>query len=54
MAKDELETIRDLLILLLLKSNVSYEVISEVTGTKTKTLKNRFPIGKIIRNDKDD
>ncbi|MDE1765074.1 MAG: hypothetical protein KGI27_02245 [Thaumarchaeota archaeon] len=54
MEKEELESIKDLLILLLLRSNVSYEAISDVTGIKTKTLKNRFPMSKIVRGSKDD
>jgi DNA-binding CsgD family transcriptional regulator len=46
-----METLRDLLVLLLLKSGVSYESIADVTGLSAKTLRNRFPIGKIIRGE---
>jgi hypothetical protein len=53
MGKEELESIKELLILLLLRSNVKYEAISEVTGIKVKTLKNRFPMSKIIKGGKD-
>jgi DNA-binding NarL/FixJ family response regulator len=49
MEKEEFETVRDLLILLLLKSGVSYEAIAEVTGSNVKTIQNRFPIGSITR-----
>ena len=47
--KEEFETIRDLLVLLLLKSGVSYESIADVTGDNPKTLRNRFPITKLVR-----
>jgi len=49
MDKKEFETIRDLLTLLLIKSGVSYEAIGEVTGSSTKTIQNKFPIGKVAR-----
>lgn len=54
MVEEELESIKGLLILLLLKSNVRYEAISEVTGIKVKTLQNKFPMSKIIKDGKDD
>ena len=54
MEDEKLESIKELLILLLLRSNVSYEAISEATGIKVKTLKNRFPMSKIIKGGKDD
>lgn len=51
MDEKQLEGIQDLLVLLLLKSGVSYEAIAEVRGVNAKTLRNRFPIGKIVRKD---
>jgi len=51
MEKEELETLRDLLVLLLLKSGVSYEAIAEVIKTNPKTLKNKFPLGKLVRKE---
>jgi len=46
---DNIKELRDLLILLLLKSGISYEVIADVIRTNEKTLRNRFPLNKIIR-----
>lgn len=49
MDKAEFETIRDLLILLLVKSGVSYEAIAEATGSSSKTIQNKFPVSKVAR-----
>jgi hypothetical protein len=49
MEKQNNEIIRDLLILIALKSGVSYEAIAEVTHSSPKTVANRFPIKKVIR-----
>ena len=49
MEKKEFETLRDLMILLLLKSGVSYEVIASVTDSNVKTLQNKFPLKNITR-----
>lgn len=49
MEKQEFETLRDLLVLLLLKSGVSYEAIANVTGSNVKTIQNKFPISGIAR-----
>jgi hypothetical protein len=46
-----LESIRDLLVLLLLKSGASYEAVADVLGSNPKTLRNRFPIGRIVRRE---
>jgi hypothetical protein len=51
MEKDEFETLRNLLVLLLLKSGVSYEAIADSTGDSPKTLRNKFPLGKIVRRE---
>jgi hypothetical protein len=51
MEQAQFETLQDLLVLLLLKSGVSYEAIADVVGGTPKTLKNRFPIGKIVRKE---
>ncbi|MHB8566455.1 MAG: hypothetical protein ACYC7D_10005 [Nitrososphaerales archaeon] len=51
MEKDQFETLRDLTILLLLKNGVSYDSIANVTGISSKTLRNRFPIGKVMRRE---
>jgi DNA-binding NarL/FixJ family response regulator len=51
MEKEQFETVRDLLVLLLLKSGISHEAIAEVIGTNPKTLKNRFPMGKLVRRE---
>lgn len=40
---------RDLLILSLIKSGVSYEAIAAVTDMNTKTLQNKFPLKTIAR-----
>ncbi len=45
----ELETLRELLIVSLLRQDVSYEAISKATGINTKTLKNRYPLKMIKR-----
>jgi DNA-binding NarL/FixJ family response regulator len=47
--KQEFETLRDLIILLLVKSGVSYEAIAEVTDSSAKTIQNRFPLAKVVR-----
>jgi hypothetical protein len=47
--KKEFETIRDLLILLNLKSGVSYESLAEVTELNTKYLQNKFPMSRVSR-----
>jgi len=39
----ELESIKNLLIISLLKSGVKAEAIENATGIKAKTIKNRFP-----------
>jgi hypothetical protein len=49
MEKKEFEMLRDLMILLLIKSGVSYEAIASVTGTNVKTVQNRFPLKSITR-----
>jgi len=51
MDKEQFETLRDLVILMLLKSGVSHEAIAEVVGGNSKTLRNRFPIGKLVRKE---
>ena len=51
MDKEQFETVRDLLVLLLLKSGVSHEAIAEVIQTNPKTLRNRFPMGKLVRKE---
>ena len=51
MEKEQFETLRDLMVLLLLKSGVSYDAIADIIGGTPKTLKNRFPIGKIMRKE---
>jgi len=51
MEKNEFITIRDLLVLLLLKSGVSYEAIAKVTGENPKTLRNNFPLSKLVRRE---
>lgn len=53
MESKDLESIKELLVLLLLRSNVSYEAISEATGINVKTLKNRFPMSKVVKGGKD-
>lgn len=47
--KEDSAVLRDLLILLLLKSGVSYEAIGEVIHSNPKTIANRFPLSKIVR-----
>ncbi len=47
----QLEILNDLLVLLLLKSGVSYEAIAEVTRSNPKTLRNRFSISKLVRKE---
>lgn len=49
MNDDEFATLRDLMILLLLKSGVSYEAIAKVTQSNVKTLQNTFPLKTINR-----
>ena len=49
MEEDQFRIIQDLLILLLIKSGVSYEAIAEVTHVNVKTIQNRFPIGTVMR-----
>lgn len=49
MEKEQFETLRDLLTLLLLKSGVSYESIADATGDSPKTLRNRFPLSNLVR-----
>jgi len=49
MERKEFEMLRDLLILLLLKSGVSYESIAYVTDSNVKTIQNRFPLKSITR-----
>jgi hypothetical protein len=48
--KKQYETIRDLLIVLLLKSGVKHEAIAEVTDLDLKYLKNKYPLSKIVRS----
>ena len=40
----ELEIIKKLLIVSLLKSGVSPEIVSKVTGVASKTIQNQFPV----------
>ena len=47
---DDFERIENLLILMLLRDGVDYELISEVTGIGLKSLYARFPKGKVGRN----
>ena len=51
MEKKQFETIRDLLIILLIKSGVKYEAIAEATDLDLKYLKNAYPLTKISRED---
>lgn len=46
---EELRMINKLLILSLLRSNTSFEIISRVTGIPPQTLRNRFPVMKDMR-----
>lgn len=48
MDKKDLETIENLLILLLLRDNTDYELISDLTSIKLKTLYKRFPKTKVL------
>ena len=48
MQKKDLETIENLLILLLLKEQTSYELVAAVTGINLKTLYQRFPKSKVL------
>ncbi|MDV3278689.1 MAG: hypothetical protein LYZ69_09555 [Nitrososphaerales archaeon] len=49
MEQEQYETLRDLLILLLIKSGVSHEAIANVTGLNVKTIQNRFPLKGMTR-----
>ncbi len=51
MDEEKFETIRDLLIILLLKSGVKHEAVAEATHLDLKYLKNKFPLSKISRED---
>jgi len=44
----ELESIKNLLIISLLKSGVKAEAIEDATGIKAKTIRNKFPLKKIL------
>jgi len=47
MDKKDLETIENLLILLLLRQHADYDLVSELTGINVKTLYSRFPKKKV-------
>ena len=49
MEKEQFETIRDLLIILLVKSGVKHEAIAEATTLDVKYLKNKYPLSKITK-----
>jgi hypothetical protein len=49
----ELELIKELLIISLIKQDVSYEAISKATGVKSKTLKNRYPLKMVNKSNKE-
>lgn len=51
MEKADFERIENLLILQLLRQGASYEIVSDVTGIKLKTLYANFPKGKVFQKE---
>ncbi|MGD0477740.1 MAG: hypothetical protein ABSB29_06200 [Nitrososphaerales archaeon] len=49
MEQREFDALKNLMMLSLLRAGVSYEAIADATDSNVKTIRNRFPMSRVVR-----